>query len=103
MSRRQINFDVDERVYEALRARGAQLGYKPVAYAKMLFEAAYAVRVGVSIDPDVHQRILLAIVLHGARMDTAVIAEAVGLHESTVMQILVAWQTETMAQREAAE
>lgn len=100
---RQVNFNVDDRVYEALRARAAQLGYKPVTYAKMLFEAAYAVRVGVGVDPDVHQGIELAIVLHGARMDTAVIAEAVGLHESTVMQILVAWQSETMAQREAAE
>lgn len=99
---RQINFTVDDRVYEALRARAAQLGYKPLTYAKMLFEAAYAVRVGVGVDPDVHQRIELAIVLHGARMGTAGIAEAIGLHESTVMKILVAWQTETMAARENA-
>ena len=100
---RAITFSVDERVYDALGQRAAKLGYKAGPYAKMLFEAAFACRVGTSEDPELHQRIALAIVLHGAKKDTAAIAEAIGLHEATVMQILVAWQSEKMAMREAAE
>ena len=95
---RQITFSVDDRVFAALGQRAEGLGYRTGTYAKMLFEAAFAVRVGVTDEPDLHQRIELAIVLHGARKSTADIADAVGLSEASVCRIIDAWKV-----REAAE
>lgn len=95
--RRQINFDVDERVYATLEKHAAKHGYRATAYAKMLFEAAFASRCGVSVDAALDDQVAAAIVLHGARQDTATIAKAVRLSEPTVIRIIAAWRRERLA------
>lgn len=94
---RQINFSVDDRIFAVLEKHAAPLGYKPTSYAKMLFEAAFATRVGVQPDADLDDQVAAAIVLHGARKDSAAIALAVGLSEPTVLRIIDAWRTERAA------
>lgn len=94
---RQVNFNVDDRVYATLEKHGAKHGYKPTLYAKMLFEAAFASRCGVSVDADLDDQVAAAIVLHGAKRDSATIATAVRLSESTVIRIIDAWRRERRA------
>jgi hypothetical protein len=94
---RQVNFSVDDRVFATLEKQGAKHGYKPTAYAKMLFEAAFASRLGVQPDVDLDDQVAAAIALHGARNDTATIAKAVRLSEPTVIRIIDAWRRERAA------
>jgi hypothetical protein len=94
---RQVNFSVDDRVFATLEKHGAKHGYKATAYAKVLFEAAFASRVGVQPDADLDDQVAAAIVLHGARQDTATIAKAVRLSEPTVIRIIDAWRRERLA------
>lgn len=94
---RQVNFDVDDRVFATLERLAAAQGYKPTRYAKMLFEAAYASRVGAQPDADIDAQVAAAIVLHGARKDSATIAKAVRLSEATVVRIIDAWRQERLA------
>lgn len=94
---RQINFSVDDRIFAVLEKRGAEHGYKPTAYAKMLFEAAFASRVGVQPDADLDEQIAAAIVLYGAKQDSATIAKAVRLSEPTVIRIIDVWRRERLA------
>jgi hypothetical protein len=98
---RQVNFSVDDKVYDALSLRAEKLGYRATSYAKMLFEAAFACRVGVSQDPDLQQRIELVLILHAARQDTARISTFSGLSEATVVRIIDSWRSETA--QDAAE
>lgn len=94
---RQVNFNVDDRVYATLEKLGAKHGYKPTLYAKMLFEAAFASRCGVSVDRDLDDRVAAAVVLHGANQDTATIAKVIGLSEATVLSIISTWRKERPA------
>jgi hypothetical protein len=94
---RQVNFSVEDRVYATLEKQAAKLGYRATAYAKMLFEAAFASRCGVAFDADLDTQIAAAIVLHGARNDTATIAKAVRLSEPTVIRVIDAWRRERLA------
>lgn len=94
---RQVNFSVDDRVYATLEKHGAKHGYKPTLYAKMLFEAAFASRCGVAFDADLDTQIAAAIVLYGARNDTAAIAKAVRLSEPTVIRVIDTWRRERAA------
>lgn len=94
---RQVNFPVDDRIYATLEKQGVKHGYKPTAYAKMLFEAAFASRCGVQPDADLDDQVAAAIVLHGARHDSAAIAKAVRLSEPTVIRIIDTWKRERLA------
>jgi hypothetical protein len=94
---RQVNFSIEDRVYATLEKHGGQHGYKPVAYAKMLFEAAFASRVGAQVNPDLDAQVAAAIVMHGARKDSAAIAKAVRLSEPTVIRIIDTWRRERLA------
>jgi hypothetical protein len=94
---KQINFSVDDRVFGVLEKHGAKHGYKPTSYAKMLFEAALASRLGVQPDTDLDEKVGAAIVLHGARQDSTTIAGVIGLSEPTVIRILDAWKRERTA------
>lgn len=89
---RQINFSIEDRVYAALEKRASEHGYKATSYAKMLFEAAFASRVGVGPDPTIDERIATAVVLHGARKDSAKISQVIQLSEQTVLRIIDAWR-----------
>jgi hypothetical protein len=94
---RQINFSVDDRVYATLEKQADKHGYKATAYAKALFEAAYASRCGVQPDPELDDQVAATIVLHGARKDSAAIAKIVRLSESTVVSIIDMWRRERLA------
>lgn len=93
---KQINFTVDDRVYAALERHAGAHGHKPTSYAKMLFEAAFASRVGVQPDANLDDQIAAAIVLHGAKQDSATIAKLVRLSEPTVIRIIDAWRRERL-------
>lgn len=93
---RQVNFSVEDRIFATLEKQGEKHGYKPTAYAKMLFEAAFASRVGVQPDADLDDQVAAAIVLHGAKNDSAAIAKAVRLTEPTVIRIIDMWRRERM-------
>jgi 2-hydroxychromene-2-carboxylate isomerase len=94
---KQVNFSIDERAFATLEKHAAQHGQKATSYAKLLFEAAFASRVGVQPDSDIDFQIATAIVLHGARKDSAAIAKAVRLSEPTVIRIIDAWRSERPA------
>jgi hypothetical protein len=94
---RQINFSVDDRIFAVLEKHATRHGYKATSYAKMLFEAAFASRVGVQPDASLDAQVATAIVLHGARMDTETIAKAVRLSEASIVRIIDAWRRERMA------
>jgi hypothetical protein len=94
---RQVNFSVDDRVYATLEKHADKHGYRATAYAKMLFEAAFASRCGVAFDADLDEKIAVAIVLHGAKKDTATIASVVRLSEPTVIRIIDVWRRERLA------
>jgi hypothetical protein len=93
---RQVNFSVDDRVFATLEKLADKHGYKATSYAKMLFEAAFAARVGVAADQDIDVQIGAAVVLHAARQDTSVIAKAVRLSEATIVKIIDAWRRERL-------
>jgi hypothetical protein len=95
---RQVNFSVDDRIFATLEKHGAKHGYKTTAYAKMLFEAAFASRCGVQPDAVLDDQIAAAIVLYGARHDSATIAKAVRLSEPTVIRIIDLWRRERLSE-----
>jgi hypothetical protein len=89
---RQINFSIEDRVFVTLEKSAASHGYKATSYAKMLFEAAFAARVGVQPNAGLDAQIGMALVMRAAKQDTANIAAVVGLSEATVVRILDAWR-----------
>lgn len=95
--RTQINFEVDERVSTRLAKMAGDRGVSRIGYAKMLFEAAYAARCGVQPDAEIDEQIKIALVLWAARQDTATIAKAVGLSESTIVKAIDCWKQERAA------
>ena len=96
---RQVNFSIDDRVYATLEKLGEKQGYKATSYAKMLFEAALAARLGIQPDADLDAQIAAAVVLHGARQDTSLISRAVKLSEPTIMRIIDRWREERLESR----
>lgn len=94
---RQVNFSIEDRAFATLERLAGAHGYKATSYAKLLFEAAFASRVGAQPDADLDAQIAAALVLHGARQDTSTIAKAVRLSEATVVQIIDAWRRERLA------
>jgi hypothetical protein len=97
MGVRQITFSVDDRVFAKLTQLARERGYATGTYTKMLFEAAYASHVGVQDNPEIDTQIGAAIVLHGAKENSADIAKAVRLTESSVIKIIDAWRQERLS------
>lgn len=94
---RQVNFSIDDRVYATLEKKGAVHGYKPIAFAKLLFEAAFASNVAAQPNLELDTQVGAAIVLHGARQDSTTIAKAVRLSEPTIVKIIDAWRRERLS------
>jgi hypothetical protein len=94
---RQVNFQVEDRVYVKLLELGQEQRLTATAYAKVLFEAAYSARWHKSGDIELEAKVGCALVLHAARRDTTEIAQALGLSESTVVRIIDAYRTERAA------
>jgi hypothetical protein len=89
---RQINISVEDKVYDKLTAMARERGYSTSSYAKIIFDAAYAARAWKSGDLHLDTLVGCAIVLWGAQKDTATIAAALKLQESTVTRIISAWR-----------
>lgn len=92
----QITFNVTPKVKARLREGGEKLGYATGRYAKMLFEAGYAARIGQErdqppIDRELDDQVRLVFALAG-QADTKAIAKAVGIPEERVVRILDGWR-----------
>lgn len=85
---RQINISVDDRVHDKLGAMARERGYSLSAYAKMLFDAAYAARSGKSGDLELDALVGCVLVLSAAKKDIGVIAAALKLQDRTVTRII---------------
>ena len=92
----QINFQANDKQAAKLDELARQRGVSRTGYAKLLFDAAFASRVGVQPDVDIDDQIRIAIVMHGARTDTATISKACGLSEATVIKVIDAWRKERL-------
>lgn len=90
---KQLNFQVDDRVYIRLASLAREKGEAVTRYARMLFEAAYAARFNNSGDRHLDAIVGATAVLYFAdRKDTATIALAVGVSEQAVLRIVKAWR-----------
>ena len=95
-----ISFDISDKVAAQLSEHAKKHGYSRTAYAQMLFDAAYAARFGFHDDRDLKSKVELVLVLHAARLDSQVIAQAVGLSESTVERIKNAWRVNMSSKKD---
>jgi hypothetical protein len=80
------------RLFESAGAKG----YKASAYAQMLFDAAFAARIGQergepASDAELDEQVRLVFACAG-QGDTAAIARATGVPEARVVRILEAWK-----------
>lgn len=92
---RQITFKVSAKVHARLGEMAGEANVAPTTYARMLFDAAYAVRCGVHSEPGLDDQVARVLMLFGLDMDTARIARRVGIPEHRVVRILDAWRQET--------
>lgn len=91
-----INLRVHPKVHHRLREMGKERGYTPTAYAHLLFEAAFAARVGQEkdapvTDAELDEQVRLVFACAG-QGNTSAIARATGLPEARVVRILDAWR-----------
>lgn len=90
--KKQLNILVENKVFAGVEARAAKLGLKTSTYANLLFNAAYAVRVGQERetpvdDSELDEQVKLVFCLAG-QADAAAIAKATGVKEPLVQKIL---------------
>lgn len=94
--RKQFAFNVSPKVFEAVAKRARQQGLPPTTFAKMLFEAAFAARVGQErgdpvTDTELDEQVRLVFACAG-QGDVAAIAKATGVKAALVEKILTAWR-----------
>lgn len=96
VERKQFGIAVSPKVFEAVSKRAREQGLSPTAYAKLLFEAGFAARVGQERDPPVDDAeldkqvtLVFACAGHG---DVKAIAKATGVKPALVERILEAWR-----------
>lgn len=82
--------------HQRLHEEAKRHGYAPTTYAQLLFEAAFAARMGQladtpASDAELDHQVRQALILAGIG-DTTEIARATGLTEATVDRILTAWR-----------
>lgn len=82
--------------HQRLHEEAKRHGYAPSTYAQLLFEAAFAARMGQisekpASDAELDHQVRQALILAGIG-DTSEIAQATGLSEATVDRILSAWR-----------
>lgn len=92
----QVGIRISARAHGALAKRASEVGVSPSGYAKMLFEAAFAARIGQErndppADAELDEQVRLVFALAG-QGSTAAIARATGIPEPRVVRILDAWR-----------
>lgn len=96
LERKQLGITVSPRVYAGVASRAKQLGLTPTGFAKLLFEAGYAARIGQergvpATDAELDEQVRLALACAG-QGNTAAISRATGMPEARVVRILDAWK-----------
>ncbi|MBN9078241.1 MAG: hypothetical protein BGN87_06485 [Rhizobiales bacterium 65-79] len=93
----QIAFSIEEALYRRLEARASAMNMPTSKYARLLFDAAYAARIGQekeipASDRDLDETVKLVFACAGHGSNTMT-ARALGISESLVERIKEGWQT----------
>lgn len=91
---RQLNITVTEKAYQKISEMAAAANMRPTTYANILFDAAYAARVGSCMDESVDAMVGRVIVLWGAGIDAERIARSLDISVGWVAQVIDAWREE---------
>ncbi|WP_292587176.1 hypothetical protein, partial [Mesorhizobium sp.] len=96
VERKQFAIAVSPKVFDAVGKRAREQGLSPTAYAKLLFEAGFAARVGQerampADDAELDEQVRLVFACAG-QGDVAAIAKATGVKPALVETILKAWR-----------
>ncbi|MFK4824823.1 hypothetical protein ACI0FM_08545 [Paenochrobactrum sp. BZR 588] len=89
-----LNLKLTDRVSRRLNLSAKRLGYSPSEYAQLLFEAAFAARIGQErdippSDAELDEQVKCVLLLAG-KTDTASMAKATGIPEARCAAILEA-------------
>ena len=96
--KKQVCLDVPAKMFEGIEKKAKEIGVRPLQYAEMLLEAAYATRVGIIADADLDATIGIIMVL-SVKCETAQIARALKISEDLVVKIIAAWRDETAGKK----
>lgn len=96
VERKQFAIAVSPKVFDAVGKRAREQGLSPTAYAKLLFEAGFAARIGQerglpADDAELDEQVRLVFACAG-QGDVAAIGKATGVKPSLVEKILTAWR-----------
>lgn len=88
----QMKVLLHPRAYDKLSVMAGERGFKPSHYVQLLFDAAYAARIGQernqpASDAELDEQVRLVMLLSG-QTDTATMARATGVPEARCAQIL---------------
>ncbi len=91
-----LTIKVNPVAHRQLAADARERGYGATAYAQMLFDAAFAARIGQErgeepVDAELDRQVMLVFRLAG-QTDTASVARATGIPEPRVVRILDGWK-----------
>ena len=92
--KKSITVEIPELMWTGIGEHAQRIGLRRDEYARMLLEAAYAVRVGKVDDHELDTMIGIVAVLAG-KLPTAQIAKGLKLSEDKVVEIIAAWREET--------
>jgi hypothetical protein len=93
----QMQLTIEDAQYKALSARAKIMGIRATDYARRLFDAAYAARIGFErkmavTDAELDEQVRAAFCMSG-EADAAAIAKALGVPRARVEWILAGWRT----------
>lgn len=96
IERKQFGIAVSPVVHDGVCRRAKAAGLSPTAFAKLLFEAGYAARIGQerglpATDAELDEQVRLVFACAG-QGDVASISKATGVSEVRVKHILDAWK-----------
>ena len=96
VERTQFAIAVSPKVFDAVTKRAREQGLSPTAFAKLLFEAAFAARIGQerglpADDAELDEQVRLVFACAG-QADIAAIARATGVKPALADKILKAWR-----------
>lgn len=96
LERKQFGIAVSPKVFDAVSKRARQQGLTPTGYAKLLFEAGFAARIGQEReapvdDAELDRQVTLVFACAG-HGDAAAISLATGIKQPVVEMILRAWR-----------
>lgn len=97
--RRQVNIELSPKAYDALTARAKTMGYSASAYARLLFDAAFAERIGwekqnPASNPDLDETVRAVFCLAG-QFEPATISRVTGAPETLIKKILSGWKAQS--------